>query len=272
MRLEAGRHTRHEMEKHVETRSEGTIARALEMTFKPMQKLLRGDEVELDKLVSHGAVHMEEDAYADAAARKIEKEMHERLVGETDRIIKDRQTQIRHQSKEYIKKVHLKAKAALNNVVNPDTLTAVAASTIAPPAASSGEGDGWSSKMSSFLSDTEKYMAEQEDEPAAAPAPVAHHSLPAHAAAQPRSVLIVGGEANPGKPTENTAIDATKEELEQHLRSEEAKRKAGPHPTEAKKSAAAARVGAKAKTHAKASIKMNEKQEKAFQRALDSYL
>ena len=276
LRLEAGRKSRDEMEQKVESESEGTIARALEETFKPMQKLLHKDEIRLDKLDERGERRMMEDSIADKDALKLKAEMLKKVDDEAQRLIKAKETEMRHKSREYLKKVHLKVKAALNSVVNPDTLNLPTAASA--PAVEAGQGDVWDSQMSSFLADTKKYMSEQEEMPTA-PA-IVHKKL--QVARMPRATLI-GGSQQPGggKATEKTVIEVTRGQLEEELRSEEAKRDkeapagAAEGGNDAAKKAAKARVGSKKEglTDKVAKVnKVTEKKNKAFERALEGYL
>lgn len=272
LRLEAGRKSRDEMEQKVESDSEGTIARALEETFGPMQKLLRSDEIKLDKLDKRGERRMEEDSIADADALKLKAEMIKKVDDEAQRVVRAKETEMRHRSSEYLKKVHLKVKAALNSVVNPDTLVAAPAAASAP-AVEAGGGTGWDSQMSSFLASTRKYMSEQEREPAAPV--IAHREL--QVARMPRATLIGGSQPSGGKATEMTVIEATRGQLEEELRSEEAKRdkEAPAGDAAAAKKAAKARMGAKKAglTDKVAKVnKVREKKNKAFERALEGYL
>ena len=93
------------MMRAVAARSERTIARALESTFRPIQKLLHGDELKLDSLVSHKAQRQRLNAVADATAHKVEGELKRYVEAETAEVYDRKETAFVHTSPEYISKV-----------------------------------------------------------------------------------------------------------------------------------------------------------------------
>lgn len=110
LRLEAGRKTRDEMMKKVENEAVGTIALALERTFKPMQSMLYKDETELDALAARKQQLAEQDGIADRAARRINTEIKARIERKLDRVLKKKETVLEHSSPKYLNQVHKKVR------------------------------------------------------------------------------------------------------------------------------------------------------------------
>ncbi len=108
LRLEAGRKTRDEMMRSVERQSESSIGRALETTFRPIQKLLRKDEIKLDDMYSRKKQLARETKVADDAANKVVEEMKAKMRTELNNVLHKRETELEHHSMQYLTKVHAK--------------------------------------------------------------------------------------------------------------------------------------------------------------------
>ena len=71
LRLEAGRVTMKQMKRSISSDVERSIGHALQQTFKPMQRILRTDETELDAMVKPGLHRAESRGAADRAAERL---------------------------------------------------------------------------------------------------------------------------------------------------------------------------------------------------------
>jgi len=260
LRLEAGRVSRDQMMHQAEVAAEKHLGAALTSTLKPIQAMLKRDEVTLDGMVSKKKTHEIENRIADAAAHRAEHVLMGDLDSDVKKNIKTQEIALEHKSHEYLTKVHAKAKAALTKVVNPDTVRPSQASLASP----------WSSKIQKFLDGTEKFMSKQAGSwMGISTGPVVSHK------------------------TEDTVIEATKKDLENQLRSEQATLKgdggsptpdatssksAGPEkkgpsaPVASVEKVAGAMGRLEAKKKGAGNGQMDNKTKKSWIKALNSYL
>ena len=249
LRLEAGRVTMKQMKRSISSDVERSIGQALQQTFKPMQRILRTDETELDAMVKPGLHRAESRGAADRAAERLRSDLMAEMKSEVSHVLSAKETALEHKSSAYLAQVHAKAMQTLSSVVNPDRIrieTSAAApavglnGTVVRKAAADGlPAISWSSKVANFLRSTEKFIRNQQDTIATRPLAF------------------------------DTAIQATQGELERQLKSVTLSARAPPKPKPVHPAAAAA---AKRPAPDTAQKLMSPQQKSAFKKALDSYL
>ncbi len=247
LRLEAGRVSMVQMKHSISADVEQSIGQALEHTFKPMQHILRKDEVSLDAMVKPGLHEAESNHAADSAAHRLRSDLMSEMKSEVKRVLTEKETALEHKSSAYLAQVHAKAMQTLSSVVNPDRIRINTAAAAAAAAGSNGtlalrstaggpQAMSWSSKVADFLKSTQQFIRNQQD-----------HTRPL---------------------AFNTAIQATQGELERQLKS--VTLSAPPLAPKAIKPAATAKRPAAAVAALKKP--MSAQQKSAFKKALDSYL
>jgi len=252
LRLEAGRVSMAQMKHSISADVEQSIGQALEHTFKPMQHILRKDEVSLDAMVKPGLHEAESNHAADSAAHRLRSDLKSEMKSEVKRVLTAKETALEHKSSAYLAQVHAKAMQTLSSVVNPDRIRINTAAAAAAAAGSNGtlalrstaggpQAMSWSSKVADFLKSTQQFIRSQQD----------------HIATRPLAF--------------NTAIQATQGELERQLKS--VTLSAPPlAPKALKPAAAAAKRPAAVAVAAALKKPMSAQQKSAFKKALDSYL
>jgi hypothetical protein len=250
LRLEAGRVSMAQMKHSISVDVEQSIGQALAHTFKPMQHILRKDEVSLDAMVKPGVHQAESNHAADSAAHRLRSDLMGEMKSEVKSVLAAKETALEHKSSAYLAQVHAKAMQTLSSVVNPDRIRINTAAAAAAAAAGSNsalvlrsmaggpQAMSWSSKVANFLKSTQQFIRSQQD----------------HIATRPLAF--------------NTAIQATQGELERQLKS--VTLSAPARTPKALKPAAATTKHPAAAVDSKKP--MSPQQKSAFKKALDSYL
>uniref|UniRef100_A0A7S4P0M3 Uncharacterized protein n=1 Tax=Guillardia theta TaxID=55529 RepID=A0A7S4P0M3_GUITH len=266
LRLEAGRLSRRRMLRSTAERASRKIGAALTQTFKPIQSMLHRDEITLDDMLSKRKLKQVQDSIVSSAADSVNSALKQAMKKEVERVVRKKELEMKHKSKEYLTEVHKKAKAALSSVtdLDPDSISTKLEKKTSQKQSSS---QPWSAKVESFLQSTDQFI----------------HSIAADGA---WALGTTGNELNKGKVqkdaaagkkssksvSEDDVIEATKSHLEQELRSARAIANHGKLPT-GSRGRKQDRIGQAAGSLSNTAKKHMSKQDKdAFRRALNSYL
>eukprot|EP00960_Hanusia_phi_P030362 748545-Hanusia_phi.AAC.4 len=157
LRLEAGRLSRKRMLRSTAARASRKIGVALTQTFRPIQSMMHKDEITLDDMLSRRKQEQIQDSIVSSAANSVNSALKQAMKKEVARVLRKKELEMKHKSKEYLSEVHKKAKAALNSVtdLDPDSISTKLAKKSSEQETSS---QPWSAKVENFLQRTDKFI------------------------------------------------------------------------------------------------------------------